>query len=592
MRIGATSLALAAAITAAPPASPAPDNSKPGKNWERYIVKFHQQDTPRATAENLRARFAGVVHHVFEHAGRGAAISVAPGLRAVLERDSHIAAIEPDLVLHTTAQTLSTGTDRVDAELSEIADIDGVDIRVDGDIAILDTGVDLDHPDLNVYRYSQCIGVTSCIENDPTADDVYGHGTHVAGIAAALDNNLAVVGAAPGARIWNVKVLGNDGSGYTSDIVAGVEYVMANAAEIEVANMSLGGQGSSAFLDNAIRNASQSGVLFVIAAGNGGMDVNHYTPAGQPDSITVSALADADGQPGGLGSLSYRYGGSVACTEDQDDSLACFSNYGSSNHDKVDMIAPGVAIRSTKIGGGTTKKHGTSQAAPLVAGAALLYRTRFPAYSPGQIKTAMIANADPAPCVSGSCSDDPDGVQEPMLYIGCTDADSDADILCDYLDNCPLDANPDQLNNDGDDQGDACDPDDDNDGLSDLDEAVFGSNPFLADSDGDQLSDGAEINVHGTDPMLPDSDGDGILDGDEVDTYGINPLQSNRGDLAPRGAPDNVVNAGDVVVLSRIVLGTIQADTLESVLADTDGNGEINAGDTLLLQRKVLGTTP
>ena len=594
MRVASTALLLlfVVALVASATVASAADSRQPGHNWERYIIKFHQRDTPWPTANALQSRFSGVIHHVFERAGRGAAISVPPGLKALLERDPRVAAIEPDLVLHATVQTLATGSDRVDAELSEIADIDGVDIRVDADIAILDTGVDLDHPDLNVYRHAQCVNVSPCVENDPGADDVYGHGTHVAGIAAALDNNTATVGAAPGARIWNVKVLGDNGSGLTSDIIAGVEYVMAHADEIEVANMSLGGQGSSAFLSNAIRNASNAGVLFVLSAGNSGMDVNNYTPAGQPDSITVSALADADGQPGGLATLSYKYGGSAACTENQDDSFACFSNYGKSSNDRVDMIAPGVAIKSTKIGGGTTKKHGTSQAAPLVAGAALLYRTRFPGYSPGQIKTEMIASGDSAPCAAGSCTDDPDGVQEPMLYIGCTDSDSDTDFFCDYLDNCPLDSNPDQLNNDGDSQGDACDPDDDNDGLTDLDEAVYGSNPFIADSDGDRLTDAEEVNIHASDPVLPDTDNDGISDGDEVIVYGMNPVQSNRGDLTPRGAPDNVLNAGDILVLSGIVLGTIQPDALQSVLADVDGNGLINAGDTLLLQRRLLGSAP
>src|SRR5216117_170458 len=135
-------------------------------------------------------------------------------------------------------------------------------MRVNVDIAIIDTGIDLTHPDLNVYRNITFVTGTT------TGNDDNGHGTHVAGIAAALDNNIGVVGVAPGARLWAVKVLDNNGRGALSDVISGVDYVTENAGEIEVANMSLAGRGTGESLRLAIQNSVGRGVVYVVAAAN------------------------------------------------------------------------------------------------------------------------------------------------------------------------------------------------------------------------------------------------------------------------------------------------------------------------------------
>src|SRR5438876_171398 len=141
--------------------------------------------------------------------------------------------------LFASAQTVPTGVRRIGANLSPMAKIDGLDERINADIAILDTGI-TPHPDLNLFTSVSFIaGQTS---------DGNGHGTHVAGIAAALDNDIGVVGVAPGARLWAIKVMDDSGSGITSTVIQGIDYVTQNASQIEVANLSLVGIGNSSAL--------------------------------------------------------------------------------------------------------------------------------------------------------------------------------------------------------------------------------------------------------------------------------------------------------------------------------------------------------
>jgi subtilisin len=127
----------------------------------------------------------------------------------------------------------------VDAELSPTANINGSGQRVNVDVAVLDTGIELDHPDLNVYT----AGARNC-STGRSADDGNGHGTHAAGAIGALDNSEGVVGVAPGARVWPDGVLNNSGSGSWSQIICGIDHVTAHASEVEVASMSLGGSSS------------------------------------------------------------------------------------------------------------------------------------------------------------------------------------------------------------------------------------------------------------------------------------------------------------------------------------------------------------
>ncbi len=579
-----------------------------------YIIVYKHGIEPESTSRELARRHGLEVSNIYRHALRGAAATVPPGRLHALEKDPRIDFIEVNQRVKAFAQLLPTGVDRVDGELNSTANIDGIDDRVDADIAIIDSGIDLDHPDLNIFRFANCASGgplnTSCIENDTGANDGNGHGTHVAGTAAALDNGIGVVGVAPGARLWNVRVLDKRGSGWLNWIIAGVDYVTANTASIDVANMSLGLVGSSAALDLAISNSVATGIVYTLAAGNDLMDVSNVSPAGHPDAITVSALSDFDGSPGGTGSGSVSF---VDCTENVDDSFACFSNFGSG----VDIMAPGIRILSTWNDGGTNIINGTSQATPHVAGAAALYLVENPGSTPAAVKAALIAAGEPLPCAnspSGQCADDPDGIQEPLLLLACSDSDGDG--ACDDVDNCPVSANPgqedgdgdgigdlcdncpltantdqldtdgdgigdtcdnctatannDQLDTDGDSLGDACDTDDDNDGLDDAFEQSIGTDPLLADSDGDGLSDFDEVNHDGDpatytpgldlDPLSADTDADGY--GDATDPIPLT-FNFNDGDLAPLGSPNGVVNAADYQIALRIALGMLIASDLE-----------------------------
>jgi subtilisin family serine protease len=242
----------------------------------------------------------------------------------------------------------------------------------------------LTHPDLNVYRDVTFVpGTTS-------GNDDNGHGTHVAGIAAAKDNNEGVVGVDPGARLWAVKVLDSTGAGSISDIIAGIDYVTQHANEIGVANLSFGCRCHSNALDIAIHNSVAAGITFVVAAGNSAADAESFSPASNPDVITVAAIADSDGRCGGLGPAT-KYG--------NDDSFATFSNFGS----VVDIAAPGVNILSTYKGGLYATFSGTSMAAPHVTGAAALYKSTHIGASPFTVKQAlMTTGSTPATVCDGN----------------------------------------------------------------------------------------------------------------------------------------------------------------------------------------------
>ncbi|MFO8235727.1 MAG: S8 family serine peptidase [Bacteroidales bacterium] len=229
---------------------------------------------------------------------------------------------------------------------------------------IIDTGIDLDHPDLNVDQNRSYSVFTRGRDKDP--DDNNGHGSHVAGTIAAVDNDEGVIGVAAGATVVAVKALDAQGSGDYSGIIEAVDYVGANGEDGDVANMSLGGPTSDA-LDETVLNASQNGIIFSIAAGNDGEDANNYSPANVNGEYvyTISAMDDGD----------Y---------------WATFSNYG---NPPIDYCAPGVNIESTWKDGEYNTISGTSMAAPHAAGVLLL----------GNAST------------DGNVSGDPDGDPDPII---------------------------------------------------------------------------------------------------------------------------------------------------------------------------------
>jgi len=382
-----------------------------------YIIVYKPHANPDIASEELVSEYAAEVVTVYRHALNGAFIRANQHQIEQIAADENVAFVEANQEWSVDAQIISTGLSRIFAPTNPNLYINGLhDFTVDADVAVIDTGIDLDHPELNVVsainctisgpNEGQCYGVK---------DDGHGHGSHVAGIIGARDNNEGVVGVAPGVRLWAVKVLTNYGTGTTAQIIAGIDYVDAHADAIEVANMSLGGTGESVAMDLAIRKAVEDGVTFVLSAGNRAIDVNNYHPAGVPEAITVSALADFDGLPGGLGA--------PTCYTDIDDTLANFSNYGTG----VDIIAPGVCIYSTYLDGRYATMSGTSMSAPYVTGAAALLASTGLYTTPAAIKDQLLASGN-----YEWVDDAPDGVKEPLLDVSDTDIFAPTLLTTDY----------------------------------------------------------------------------------------------------------------------------------------------------------------
>lgn len=346
----ASVVAVASAVTTVPVSAAPSDHG--------YIVILRDSADPSSTSSEHSRQHGASVRHVYEHALNGYAAHMSATAADRVASDSRVLSVQADRKVTTTAQSTPTGINRSDAELSTTASIDSTDDRVNVDVAVIDTGIDLDHPDLNVHT----AGAKNC-STGSSANDGNGHGTHVAGTIGALDNSSGVVGMAPGARTWPVRVLNNAGSGSWSSVICGVDYVTANADQIEVANMSLGGSGTDSTcgtnadaLHEAICNSVSAGVTYVVAAGNDSDDAANHVPAAYDEVITVSALADFNGLAGGAAA--------PTCRTDIDDTIADFSNYGAD----IDLMAPGVCIESTWMNGGYNTISGTSMASPHVAG--------------------------------------------------------------------------------------------------------------------------------------------------------------------------------------------------------------------------------
>jgi subtilisin len=395
----------------------------------QYIVKLQPHINAQAASQALASTHNMGVGHVYSHALNGFSATIPQGRLNALQNDPRVVSIVPDEVLYITqppcgtpnggpcppddgdddggddgdnTQVIPTGINRIFAPNSSFnhgsgtADFSGVQV------AVIDSGIDPNHPDLNVLGGINFSGGPSNRWNDGN-----GHGTHVAGTIAAKDNNFGVVGVAPNAGLWAIKVCGNSGSCSLSGIIAGIDWVTARADTIKVANMSLGGTGSPGSCTDggyreAICNSVAAGVTYVTSAGNSAADAANFRPANFPETITVSALADFDGLPGGLAA--------PTCRNDTDDTLANFSNYGS----VVDIIAPGVCILSTWTGGGYNTISGTSMSSPHVAGAAALYIHQNPGASPAQVRQALVNAGN----YNWDNSTDPDGIKEPLLDVG------------------------------------------------------------------------------------------------------------------------------------------------------------------------------
>ncbi len=335
------------------------------------------KDAIRGKANGLAAKhgFAkGNIEHIYSSALQGFSVTLSNGQLKKLEKDGLIASIEADKVIALAPPpgkgpgNDGGGTDPAqDNDLYGILRVNGGDDGI-GKIAwVIDSGIDTDHPDLNVDASRGFSAFTK--GKDAGTNDGNGHGTHVAGTIAAVNNDIGVIGVAAGATVIPVKVLGARGSGSTSGVIAGIDHVAANGQSGEVANMSLGG-GVSATLDQAVIDASaSSGVIFALAAGNESDDANNHSPA----------------RAGGFSATDNVFSISAM---DVNDNFASFSNFGSA----VAYCAPGVAIKSTWKDGGYNTISGTSMACPHAAGVLLMRGT--PASTNGTVNADPDGNAD------------------------------------------------------------------------------------------------------------------------------------------------------------------------------------------------------
>ena len=355
---------------------------------DQYIVVFNEDNTKKASwrklkykvkreiikseAEQMLQKHAlgeREIKHVFNTMLEGFAAKFSENEIAELKNDPKVKFVEKDRYVILGPPSWVGGDDDDESTGQEVPwGITRVNGGVDGSgkVAwIIDTGIDLDHPDLNVDVDRSYSVFTTGRDKDP--DDNNGHGSHVAGTVAAIDNEEGVIGVAAGASVVAVKVLDSRGSGSYSGVIEGVDYVGANGSSGDAANMSLGGPTSDA-LDDAVLNASQNGIIFSIAAGNDSDDANNYSPARVNGEYiyTISAMDDTD----------Y---------------WASFSNYA---NPPIDYCAPGVDVKSCWKDGGYNTISGTSMASPHAAGVLLLGN----------------ASAD------GNVQGDPDGDADPIIY--------------------------------------------------------------------------------------------------------------------------------------------------------------------------------
>ncbi len=384
----AATAVLAAGLVSALPAAAAPEgriqyagaaNAVDGS----YIVTFKPGAARAASAEGraIAKEYGATIERTYKKALNGYAIEASANEAKHLAADPAVASVVQNRVFHVDATQTnppSWGLDRIDQRnLPRDSSYTYPDSAGQGVTAyIIDTGVRITHTDFGgraSYGYD-------AIDNDNTAQDGHGHGTHVAGTVAGNS-----YGVAKKAKIVAVRVLDNSGQGTTDQVVAGIDWVAQHHSGPSVANMSLGGGADSA-LDTAVRNAIASGVTFAVAAGNDGANASNYSPARVSEAITVGATTSSDSRAG-------------------------YSNYGSI----LDLFAPGSSITSdwNSSDSATNTISGTSMATPHVTGAAALYLADHPTATPADVASALTSTA-----TAGVVTSPGTGSPNRLLYVG------------------------------------------------------------------------------------------------------------------------------------------------------------------------------
>ena len=346
---------------------------------DQYVVVFkpHVTDAP-GQARALARAHGGNLRHTYQYALKGFAAKLPPQAVEALRRNPNVELVEPDrmVTLATTQDNATWGLDRIDQrDLPLTTTYTYTPTGAGVEVYILDTGIRISHDDF---------GGRASVGFDALGGDgldCHGHGTHVAGTVGGT-----TYGVAKGVQLIAVRVLNCSGSGSISEVIAGVDWVTQNHVSPAVVNMSLGADGATPSLENAVRNSIASGVTYSIAAGNSNADACTFSPARVAEAITVGASTSSDAR-------------------------ASFSNWGSC----LDIFAPGEGITSAWSTSNTAIRtiSGTSMAAPHVAGAAALYLERFPGATATQVTSALLANATP-----DKISNPRSGSPNLLLYTG------------------------------------------------------------------------------------------------------------------------------------------------------------------------------
>lgn len=330
------------------------------------LIGFNRQPGP--AEEALVRRAGGSIKYTY-HLVPAIAASLPENAIDALRRNPNVTTIEPDGLFHkidfATELSNTWGVNRIGAGTVHGNGDTGANVKV----AIIDSGVDYTHPDLGGCLDDACkvAGGFDFVNNDSNPMDDDGHGTHVAGTVAANRDGLGVVGVAPDAKLYALKVLNSSGSGSYSDVIKALQWVVDNS--IKITNNSYGSSGDPGTLVKAaFDNSYAAGVLHVAAAGNSG------NCAGKNDSVIYPAK--------------YSSVIAVAATN-QSDTRSCWSSTGPA----VELSAPGVTIKSTKMGGGYVEFSGTSMASPHVAGAAALLLGTGASLSNAQIRDILTSTA-------------------------------------------------------------------------------------------------------------------------------------------------------------------------------------------------------